>query len=177
MAYLSLKNLLIKVLNWLNNPEIVHSSGETFYKATRTDTNVGVGVGIGGGGNNHGLYSYKSQSWIIHQNASGNTYLKGTAFNDLFVHTEHTLTTSLTIANGSPAASTYNISKAGYIPVAIAGYRVSNGSGSGGSFALPYGLTLTASAVGSGTVQTMFRAVGAVNNCTLRVTVLWIKDI
>lgn len=174
---LSVKKLLTKILQWLDNPEIVYSSGETFYKATRTDTNVGVGVGVGGGGSNHGLYSYKSGGWIIHQNSAGVTYIKGTAFNDLFVLTEHVLTTSLTITSGNPSSNTYNISKNGYIPVAIAGYRVSNGSGSGGSFALPYGLTLTASAVGSGTVQTMFRAVGAVNNCTLRVTVLWIKNI
>lgn len=174
---LNIKKALTKILQWLDNPEIVHSSGETFYKATRTDTNVGVGVGIGGSGNNHGLYSYKSQSWIIHQNASGNTYLKGIAFNNLFVVTEHDLTTSLTVSNGSTSNATYTVTKTGYTPVGVVGWRTINGSGSGGSYAVCFGATMSSASSGSASINVGIRAVGAVNNCTLRASVLWIKDI
>ena len=152
-------------------------TGETFFKSTRSDTGVSVGVGVGGGGVNHGLYSYKSGGWIIHQNSSGVTYIKETAFNNLFVSTEHTLTSNLTITNGNTSNSTYTVTKSGYTPVGVVGWRTINGSGSGGSYAVCFGATLSSASSGSGTVNIGIRAIGAVTKCTLLATVLWIKNI
>lgn len=152
-------------------------TGETFIKSTRTDTDVAVGLGVGVGGENHGVYSYKSHGWIIHQTLAGKTHLKGTAFNDLFVVTEHNLTTSLTVASGNISNATYTATKSGYYPVGVVGWRTINGSGSGGSYAVCFGATMSSGSLGSASINVGIRAVGAVNNCTLRASILWIKDI
>lgn len=94
--------------------------------------------------------------------------------NDLYVKTTHTVTTSLSASSGSYKSGTKTFSKANYLPVAMVGWHVSNGSGSGGTYALPYTLYLSAASAGSATLSYGFRAVGgAVTNCTLEVDILW----
>lgn len=178
---LNIKKLLTKILEWIKTPTISASSGNVFYHADRTDTSVGVTFGIGGGGDNHGVYSSVLDNWMIHVDGDGKIHLGGSAsanqFNNLFVRTEHTVTTNLTIANGNINNSTYTVTKAGYTPVGVVGWRTINGSGSGGSYAVCFGATLSAASSGSGSVNIGLRAVGAVTKCTLLVTVLWIKNI
>ena len=187
---LNIKKLLTKILEWIKSPLIVNSTGETFYVAKRSDYDVSVGVGVGNGGTNHGVYSYKitkndvnqltadtPAAWIVYRDKKGNIGLGGTLFNNLFISTEHTLTSNLTITNGNTSNSTYTVTKSGYTPVGVVGWRTINGSGSGGSYAVCFGATLSSASSGSGTVNIGIRAIGAVTKCTLLATVLWIKNI
>lgn len=189
---LNIKKLLTKILKWIDSPTITHSTtGSTgsLYTATSNWTNASEGTsgtttvsfGVGGGGTNHGVYSEALNNWIIHADKNGEIHLGGAAsanqFNNLFVSTEHTLTSNLTITNGNTSNSTYTVTKAGYTPVGVVGWRTINGSGSGGSYALCFGATLSSASSGSGTVNLGIRAVGAVTKCTLLATVLWIKNI
>ena len=174
---LNIKKLLTKMLQWIKTPIITNSTNvNTLYKAVRSDTGVSVGFGIGSGGQAHGVWSDSLNSWMVSAN-NGDIYLHGTQFNNLFVRTEHALTTNLTIANGNISNSNYTVSKSGYTPVGVVGWRVANGSGSGGSHALPFGMSITSASSGSATINAGIRAVGAVTSCTLYVTVLWIKNI
>lgn len=136
-------------------------------------------VGVGQGGDNHGLYSHTASKWIAYSDGT-NVGLGGTIFKDLFVLETHTYkSNNLSITSGSALNDTLNITKAGYIPVAISGWRGSNGdNGSGGSHINPFTLRLSTSSVGSGTVQIGISAVnGAITNCSFWVDVLWIKNI
>lgn len=47
------------------------STGGTGYRATRTDTGVSAFFGIGAGGENHGVYSYILNNWVICANKQG----------------------------------------------------------------------------------------------------------
>ena len=88
----------------------------------------------------------------------------------------HTLTTSLSIASGTSANSSYTINKPGYYPACISGWRTINGSGSGGSYALPSSIRFSSASEGTATVQAILRAVGGnVDNCTFQIDVLWQK--
>lgn len=91
---------------------------------------------------------------------------------------EHTLTTSLSVSSGTQLNTTYSASKSGgYKPLGIVGWRINNGSGSGGSYALPFGIFIESSSTGSATIRAGIRAVaGNVNNCTLAVFILWVKE-
>lgn len=168
-------------------------TGENFYTAKRTDYDVSVGLGVGLGGSNHGVYSYQvtanstngltqntPATWIVYRNKEGNIGLGGTLFSNLFVNETHTYkSNSLTIQGGYAQNGTLTVTKAGYRPVAISGWRGSNGdNGSGGSHINPFTLRLSASSAGSGTVQIGISAVnGDITNCSFWVDVLWIKDI
>lgn len=136
-------------------------------------------VGSRSGGNNHGLYSRALGKWIAYSNGT-NVGLGGTIFKDLFVLETHAYkTNNLSITSGSSLNGTLDITKSGYVPVAISGWRSSNGdNGSGGSRINPFTLRLSASSVGSGTVQIGLSAIGgAVTKCSFTVDVLWIKNI
>lgn len=187
---LDIKKLLIKILEWIKSPLIVNSTGETFYIAKRSDYDVSAGVGVGNGGSNHGVYSYKitanntnglaadtPAAWIVYRNKEGDIGLGGTLFKNLFVRTEHTLTTNLTITSGNNNTSDYTVSKSGYTPVGIVGWRVVNGDGSGCSYAIPFRMYIASASSGSATIHAGIRAFSTVNSCTLYATVLWIKNI
>ena len=92
------------------------------------------------------------------------------------VRATHAVTTTLSINEGTLNNTTYTITKAGYYPLAVAGWRVDNGSGSGGSYALASSMRLSEASNGTAKVNGIFRAVGGnVNNCTLNVDILWQK--
>lgn len=176
---LDVKKLLTKMLQWIKTPIITNSTNvNTLYKAVRSDTGVSVGFGIGSGGQAHGVWSDSLNSWMVSAN-NGDVYLHGTRFNNLFVTETHAYkTNNLSITSGSSLNGTLSITKSGYVPVAISGWRGSNGTGSGGSRINPYALYLSASAVGSGTITIGLSAIGgAVTNCSFTVDVLWIKNI
>lgn len=93
-----------------------------------------------------------------------------------FVMQEHTVSTSVTVNSGASANLNYTVSKSGYYPLGIVGWRLANGNGSGGSYGLPFGLRLTSASNGSAGVYIGLRAAdGKVNSCTLYVTILWRK--
>ena len=88
---------------------------------------------------------------------------------------KHTLTTTLTASSGTTVYGTYTVSKSGFYPVGVVGWEVANGSGSGGSGAVPTNLSITNQSEGSADIHLGVRAAGAnVNNCTFSVTVLWL---
>lgn len=163
-------------VTWNGEADISGASGQNIGYRADCVGGASVFVGVGQSGTAHGVYSNTDSRWLVHSN-NGNLYLGGSKFNDLFVRTEHELTTNLTIANGNLNNSNYTVSKSGYTPVGIVGWRVANGSGSGGSYALPFGMSITSASSGSATIIAGIRAVGAVTKCTLYATVLWIKDI
>ena len=95
---------------------------------------------------------------------------------DSIVATEHQLTATLTVNAGSSLNSDAIISKSGYYPLGIIGWRLINGAGSGGSYGVPFGIRLYNAGEGLASVYYGIRAVdGNVNTCTFYVTVLWIK--
>ena len=51
-----------------------HNTGDVYLVAKRDDTNVSVGVGVDTGGANHGLYSFKTNKWIVYNASDGYTY-------------------------------------------------------------------------------------------------------
>lgn len=88
---------------------------------------------------------------------------------------KHTLTTTLTASNGTTTYGTYTVSKSGFYPVGVVGWEVANGSGSGGSGAVPTNLSITNQSEGSADIHVGIRAAGTnVSNCTFSVTVLWL---
>ena len=165
-------------------------NGDIILRTTGSGAQIGIDIstpggvsdlflGVGQGGSNHGLYSNTASKWIVYSDGT-NVGLGGTIFKDLFVLETHTYkSNNLSITSGSALNDTLNITKAGYIPVAISGWRGSNGdNGSGGSHINPFTLRLSTSSVGSGTVQIGISAVnGAITNCSFWVDVLWIKNI
>lgn len=85
-------------------------------------------------------------------------------------------TATVTVSSGSYKSGTIDVTLAGYYPIGIVGFGVANGSGSGGTFGVPWKMILTARANGSCTIGWGLRAVdGNVNSCTLTVEVLWRK--
>lgn len=96
---------------------------------------------------------------------------------ELLVEEFHLVDDALTIsADTSTSAKAYTVTKAGYYPLGVMGWRIVNGSGSGGLYCIPRGGSLSSHSVGSATISTGFRAVGgAVNNCTVYFSVLWMK--
>ena len=93
----------------------------------------------------------------------------------LFVTEEHLLTDSLTVANGGLSNTNYTVSKAGYFPVAFCGWRLANGSGSGGSYGVPFGIALLSASEGEAVIRAGIRAVGNVTDCSLYVNIMWMK--
>ena len=67
---LDLKKWMTKVVTWIKAPIVTGTSGDIFYKATRSDVNVSVGLGVGAGGTNHGVWSYKLGKWLIYGDGS-----------------------------------------------------------------------------------------------------------
>ena len=94
---------------------------------------------------------------------------------NIIIAEKHTLTTTLTASNGTTVYGTYTVSKSGFYPVGVVGWEVANGSGSGGSGAVPTNLSITNQSEGSADIHLGVRAAGAnVSNCTFSVTVLWL---
>lgn len=166
-------------VTWSGKADISGASGENIGYQADCQNGASVFLGVGQSGTAHGVYSNTDSRWLVHSN-NGSLYLGGTIFKDLFVLETHTYkSNNLSITSGSALNDTLNITKAGYIPVAISGWRGSNGdNGSGGSHINPFTLRLSTSSVGSGTVQIGISAVnGAITNCSFWVDVLWIKNI
>lgn len=162
--------------NYVESDGIV---GENIGYRAECENGASVFFGVGQSGTAHGVYSNTDSKWII-ASQGGKITLGHTLFSNLFVNETHTYkSNSLTIQSGYAQNDTLTITKAGYRPVAISGWRGSNGdNGSGGSHINPFTLRLSASSVGSGTVQIGISAVnGAITNCSFWVDVLWIKDI
>ncbi len=63
--------------NFTVSPYLSQSSGDTYYRSKRTDTGVETMFGVGAGGTNHGIYSTKLNTWLIHADDS-----KGYLFGD-----------------------------------------------------------------------------------------------
>lgn len=78
MVQINLKQILIKILQWIQNPLKAHGTANTdcFYLAKRTDTGTQVGFGVGSGGVNHGVYSHALGKWLIYGDAS-TVYVNG----------------------------------------------------------------------------------------------------
>jgi phage minor structural protein len=94
---------------------------------------------------------------------------------NIIIAQKHTLTTTLTASNGTTVYGTYTVSKSGFYPVGVVGWEVANGSGSGGSGAVPTNLSITNQSEGSADIHVGVRAAGTnVSNCTFSVTVLWL---
>ena len=99
----------------------------------------------------------------------------GVKLQNIIIAEKHTLTTTLTASNGNTVYGTYTVSKSGFYPVGVVGWEVANGSGSGGSGAVPTNLSITNQSEGSADIHLGVRAAGTnVNNCTFSVTVLWL---
>lgn len=167
-------------VTWSGKADISGASGQIIgYQADCTN-GASVFFGVGQSGTAHGVYSNTDSRWLVHSN-NGGLYLGGTIFKNLFVIETHAYkTNNLSITSGSSLNGTLSITKSGYVPVAISGWRGSNGTsgGGGGSRINPYALYLSASAVGSGTITIGLSAIGgAVTNCSFTVDVLWIKNI
>jgi len=99
----------------------------------------------------------------------------GVKLQNIIIAEKHTLTTTLTASNGATVYGTYTVSKSGFYPVGVVGWEVANGSGSGGSGAVPTNLSITNQSEGSADIHLGVRAAGTnVSNCTFSVTVLWL---
>lgn len=185
-------------MNAIFNGEITKTTttGNSVFVAERPDSETSIMFGVGSGGTNHGVYSNKNDNWMVAQNETGNVYLggittdhlapgniyfKSVKFSSLFVIETHAYkTNNLTITSGSSLNETTTITKAGYKPIGVVGWRGWNGTagGSGGSHINPYAVYLSSSSVGSGTLLTGISAVGgAISKCSFTVDVLWVRDI
>ena len=99
----------------------------------------------------------------------------GVKLQNIVIAQQHTLTTTLTASNGTTTYGTYTVSKNGFYPAGVVGWEVTNGSGSGGSGAVPTNLSITNQSEGSADIHVGVRAAGtSVNNCTFTVTILWL---
>ena len=105
----------------------------------------------------------------------GNSRSGDIKLQNIILAQKHTLTTTLTASNGTTVYGTYTVSKSGFYPVGVVGWEVANGSGSGGSGAVPTNLSITNQSEGSADIHLGVRAAGTnVSNCTFTVTVLWL---
>lgn len=155
---------------YLDNHEVSFYGGAGLYEdngrsetIVTTPTSGGASASLKFG--NHGGLN------IVDGTSGCGIYINGNAY---LVATEHTLDTSFSVASGSSDYSEYQITKTGYYPLGVVGWRVNNGSGTGGSYALPFANHLSSRGYGSASVMVGIRAVGGnVNNCTLYATVLW----
>ena len=59
---------------------VTKSSGDTYFRAKRSDTGTEVMFGVGSGGANHGIYSMKMNKWLVYSDGT-NGYLNGNATN------------------------------------------------------------------------------------------------
>lgn len=59
---------------------VTKGSGDTYFRAKRSDTGVEALFGVGGGGTNHGIYSMKMGKWLVYSDGT-NGYLNGNATN------------------------------------------------------------------------------------------------
>ena len=118
---LDIKKLLIKILQWINNPTITcNTTGSTsiFYRVVSnwTDSNnsgtTTVGLGVGTNGLRHGVWSNNLQKWIIYADSSTNKiYINGTpAQGGLNVTTAAEARTSIQAAAASEIPTTSTIS-------------------------------------------------------------------
>jgi hypothetical protein len=67
------------------------SSGNTYFRAKRTDTETEVSFGIGSGGTNHGVFSQKLNKWLVYGDDTS-VYLQGNADTATKLATARTLT-------------------------------------------------------------------------------------
>ena len=94
-----------------------------------------------------------------------------------FSLTAHSGTTG-TINSGAMGESSFTASKAGWIPIAIAGFGTSNGSGSGSSYAIINIMRMSNRKEGSCTISWRIRAYGGqVKTCAVNVDVLWMRKV
>ena len=64
----------------INSLNIVHASGKDPKEVRITyGTTVDMGLGIGSANENHGLYDFKANKWMLYANASGTVTLNGNA--------------------------------------------------------------------------------------------------
>jgi len=113
---------------------------------------------------------------INNNSSSGGSGLGEYVKKEDLVLEEHTLSTSLSINSGSQSNTDYTATKSGYVPIGVVGWRITNGSGSGGSYGLAFGVSLVGTSLGSATVRIGIRAVsGNVSGCTLYASILWRK--
>jgi hypothetical protein len=82
------------------------STGNTYFRAKRTDTETEVSFGIGSGGTNHGVFSQKLNKWIVYGDDTS-VYLQGNADTATKLATARTLTLGATgkTFNGSANVS------------------------------------------------------------------------
>ena len=93
-----------------------------------------------------------------------------------FEATEHKIVSSLSVNSGATTSGSGTATKSGWYPLGVVGHRCANGSGSGGSYALPHALYVSSASSGSATVSYGIRAVGGnVSTCELYATILWTK--
>ena len=93
---------------------------------------------------------------------------------NILVPEMHTLTTTLNATPTTPSSVDYTVTKAGYYPIGVIGWRAANGNGSGSSYARPFAMYAHTLANGSAKIRAGIGAGGGnVTNCTLYVWVLW----
>ena len=93
---------------------------------------------------------------------------------NILVPQMHTLTTSLNATPTTPSNADYTVTKEGYYPIGVIGWRAANGNGSGSSYARPFAMYAHTLANGSAKIRAGIGAGGGnVTNCTLYVWVLW----
>ena len=127
--------------------------------------------------------SAQSRSNALTVDWDGNVEIAGSAYDGTtkrllnsgdIVAEEHKIKGGLSVNNGSQSSGTATVQKANAYPLGIVGHRTANGSGSGGSYALPHALYISSASTGSATVSYGIRAVGGnVSNCDLYATILW----
>ena len=97
---------------------------------------------------------------------------------NILVPEMHTLTTTLNATPTAPSNVDYTVTKAGYYPIGVIGWRAANGSGGGSSYARPFAMYAHTLANGSAKIRAGIGAGGGnVTNCTLYVWVLWAQII
>ena len=94
-----------------------------------------------------------------------------------FTATEHKILSSFSVNQNSQKTGTVTVTKSGYYPLGIIGFRCANGSGSGGSYAFPHDLHISNLTTGSVDVVYGIRAFGGnISSCDYYVRILWIKQ-
>lgn len=63
-----------------NDMYVSKKSGDTYFRAIRTDTETEVYFGVGAGGANHGIWSTKMNKWLVYSDGT-HGYLNGNATN------------------------------------------------------------------------------------------------
>ena len=165
-----------------NNDTIAYSDDQTSLgRCNELDTNGQYAVIVGNGNGIIGDPKERDNALTVDWN--GNVVMAGSAYDGTtkrllnsgdIVAEEHKIKGGLSVNNGSQSSGTATVQKTGAYPLGIVGHRTANGSGSGGSYALPHALYISSASTGSATVSYGIRAVGGnVSNCDLYATILW----